>query len=61
MTNNYPKISVIMSAYNSEKLLSRAIESILNQTFEDLEILIADDGSSDKPMKYVLILVNLAK
>ena len=48
MTNNYPKISVIMSAYNSEKLLSRAIESILNQTFEDLEILIADDGSSDK-------------
>ena len=40
-------VSVIMSAYNAEESLGSSIESILNQTYENLEILIMDDGSSD--------------
>ena len=42
-----PKLSVIMPAYNAEKYIGEAIESILNQTFTDFEFIIIDDGSSD--------------
>lgn len=42
-----PKISVIMPAYNAEKYIGEAIESILNQTYTDFEFIIIDDGSSD--------------
>lgn len=41
------KISVIMSAYNSENLVGKAIESILNQSFTNFEFLIMDDCSLD--------------
>ena len=43
-----PKISVIIPVYNSEKFLSRCIDSVLTQTFTDLELLLIDDGSQDK-------------
>lgn len=42
-----PKVSVIMPVYNGEKYLKEAIESILNQTATDLELIIIDDGSVD--------------
>ena len=41
-------ISVIMLTYNREKLVSRAIESILNQTYRDFEYIIVDNGSTDR-------------
>ena len=43
-----PKISVIMLTYNREKLVSRAIESILRQSEPDFEFIIVDNGSSDR-------------
>ncbi|MBC7830312.1 MAG: glycosyltransferase [Chitinophagaceae bacterium] len=43
-----PLISVIMPVYNAEKYVSTAIESILTQTFTDFELLIFNDGSTDK-------------
>ena len=48
-----PKVSVILSSYNHEKYISEAIESILNQTFKDFEVLIFDDGSQDNSREIV--------
>lgn len=42
------KISVILPFFNAEKTLQKAIESILNQTFNDFELLLIDNNSSDK-------------
>lgn len=41
------KISVIVAIYNVEKYLNKCIDSILNQTFKNLEIILIDDGSTD--------------
>lgn len=42
-----PKISVVVPVYNNEKYLKKSIQSILNQTFTDVEIILVDDGSTD--------------
>jgi succinoglycan biosynthesis protein ExoO len=42
-----PKVSVIMPAFNAERYLHTAVESVLRQTLADLELLIVDDGSTD--------------
>lgn len=42
-----PTISVVMSVYNGEKYLAKAIESILQQTYTDFEFIIVDDASTD--------------
>ena len=42
-----PKVSVILSSYNHGSYIAEAIQSVLNQTFVDFELLIFDDGSSD--------------
>lgn len=47
----YSKVSVIMSVYNGERFLSESIESILNQTFNDFELVIINDGSTDNTEK----------
>ncbi|HWZ16328.1 MAG TPA: glycosyltransferase [Mucilaginibacter sp.] len=47
------KVSVLMPVYNSEKYLHEAIESILNQTFQDFEFLIIDDASTDKSIEII--------
>lgn len=44
---NKPAISVLMPVYNAEKYLAEAIESILNQSFDDFEFIIIDDASTD--------------
>lgn len=45
-----PKISIIIPVYNVEKYLSECLNSILNQTFQDFEIICVDDGSIDKSL-----------
>ena len=42
-----PKISVIVPVYNVEKYVARCLDSIVNQTFKDIEIICVDDGSED--------------
>ena len=46
-----PAISVIIPVYNMEKYLKRCVDSVLNQTFRDLEIILVDDGSNDNSGK----------
>ena len=41
-------ISIIMLTYNRETLVSRAIDSILAQTYQDFEFIIVDNGSTDR-------------
>lgn len=46
-------ISVIIPLYNKEKSIAKAIESVLNQSFEDFELIIVDDGSTDRSVEIV--------
>lgn len=42
-----PEISILVPVYNTEKYLKRCMDSIINQTFSDIEIICMDDGSTD--------------
>ena len=44
---NNPKVSVLISTFNNSKYLEKSIESILDQTYKNLEILVSDDNSTD--------------
>lgn len=48
-----PLISVVVPIYNMEKLLPRCLDSILSQTYENLEIILVDDGSTDDSVKII--------
>ena len=43
-----PEISIITPVYQAEKFLKKCVDSILSQSFTDWELLLVDDGSTDK-------------
>ena len=45
------KISIIIPMYNAEKYIARCLESVINQSFNDIEIIIVNDGSTDKSLE----------
>ena len=50
---NTPKISILLSSYNHSKYLAESINSVLEQTFTDFELIIYDDGSTDESWKII--------
>ncbi len=46
-----PLVSVLMTSYNREKYIEDAIESVLSSTFRDFELIVVDDGSSDRTVE----------
>ncbi|MDQ6678088.1 MAG: glycosyltransferase [Acidobacteriota bacterium] len=49
--NFRPPVSVIIAAYNEEKVIARTVESILANGYEDLEVIVVDDGSKDETLQ----------
>ena len=47
------KISVIVPVYNTEKYLPKCLDSLVNQTLKDIEIIIVNDGSPDNSQKII--------
>ena len=62
---NKPLVSVIVPSYNHENYITQCIESIVNQTYSNFELIVVDDGSTDKSVeilsrlksKYVFTLI----
>ena len=48
-----PKVSVIVPAFNVEKYVSKCLLSLVNQTLKDIEIIVINDGSTDKTLEIV--------
>jgi glycosyltransferase involved in cell wall biosynthesis len=54
--NIIPRVSVVMPVYNAMPFLGKAVESILNQSYRDFELIIIDDGSTDGSLKYLMAI-----
>ena len=48
-----PEVSIIMPVYNKEKYLKNSLESVINQTFSDFDLLVINDGSTDHSLDVI--------
>jgi glycosyltransferase involved in cell wall biosynthesis len=53
MQREYKTVSVVMATYNGSKYIGEQLQSIINQTFQPLEIIVSDDASSDSTLEIV--------
>ena len=53
-----PKLSVVVPIYNSERYMERCINSIINQTYQNIELILIDDGSTDRSQEICLDFLN---
>ena len=52
--NNQASVCILMTSYNGEKFIRQQLDSILSQTFENWQLIISDDGSTDKTKEIIL-------
>lgn len=53
MEEKNTKVSVVITAYNVEKYIEKAINSVLNQTYKDIELVVVEDCSTDNTLKII--------
>jgi alpha-1,3-rhamnosyltransferase len=58
---NMPLVSVVVPCYNHEKYVKETIEGIVNQTYENIELIVIDDGSTDNSVQVIQELANKYK
>ena len=54
-------VSIIVPVYNSEEYIDRCLDSLINQTYKNIEIVLIDDGSKDKSLEKISLYVNKDK
>jgi glycosyltransferase involved in cell wall biosynthesis len=59
--NTYPRVTVYISTYNRVELLTRAVKSVLNQTYKNIELIVVDDYSSDGTLEYLKRMAKIYK
>ena len=51
MKNNFPLVSIVIPTYNGSKRIAKTLEAIINQDYENIEIILVDDVSTDDTVK----------
>ena len=51
--DNKPKLSIILPIYNASRWLRECLDSVVNQTLSDIEIICVNDGSSDNSLRRI--------
>ena len=56
----FPKVSILITNYNKEKYIEKALNTSLNQTYKNFEVLIYDDGSTDRSVNLIKKYKNIS-
>ncbi len=59
--NNQPLVSIVIPCYNHENFVQDCIQSVIDQTYQNIELIIIDDGSKDNSILKILDMVDLCK
>ena len=60
MKKIFPKVSILITNYNKEKYIEQALTTSLNQTYKNFEVLIYDDGSTDRSLDLIKKYKNIS-